>query len=101
MKYNIGDIVYNTDGSIIEIIDREIIYNINMYYTSDNTSYPENKLFPRINIPKKKIDDFIKCFKPTELQSRTYKEYEKNNFIISNRIIYHFRKIIKYIFKSY
>jgi hypothetical protein len=97
MKYNIGDIVHNPNSLMVEVTDREIVCGINLYYTSDKMSYPENMLFPKFEIPKNKIDNLIKCLKPTELQPRTYEEYKKS---ISNPN-YHFtswlRKIISHL----
>lgn len=102
MKYKIGDIVHNSNGLMVEIIDRETICDVNLYYTSDNTSYPEHKLSPNFNIPKNKVDYFIKCFKSTELQPRTYEEYRKDNSTITtNRITYWFRKTIHYFSQSH
>ena len=79
---------------MVEVIDREIVCGINLYYTSDKTSYPENKLLPMLEIPKNKIDNLIKCLKPTELQPRTYEEYKKSISITNNQSTSWLRKII-------
>lgn len=95
-KYNIGDIVYNPNSLMVEVIDREIVCGINLYYTSDKTSYPENMLLPKFDIAKNKIDDLLKCFKPTELQPRTYEEYKKSISITNNQSTSWLRKILSY-----
>ena len=97
MKYNIGDIVHNPNSLMVEITDREIVCGINLYYTSDNMSYPEDRLLPKFKIPKDKIDSFIKCLKPTELQPKTYEEYKKSITINNNRSTSWLRKVVSYL----
>lgn len=45
MKYEVGEIVYIQKCSKLKrIYDSEIIYGVEMYYMSDNTSYSSNEL---------------------------------------------------------
>jgi hypothetical protein len=66
MKFSIGDIVYSKDKIKKTIVDREIIDGIELYYTSDNSSYSVTQLISEneyqnlfININKDKIISLI------------------------------------------
>ena len=66
MKFSIGDIVYSKDKIKKTIVDREIIDGIELYYTSDNSSYSATQLISEneyqnlfININKDKIISLI------------------------------------------
>ena len=99
MKYNIGDIVHNPNSLMVEVTDREFVCGINLYYTSDKMEYPENMLLPKFEIPKNKIDNLIKCLKPTELQPRTYEEYKKSISITNRQSTSWLRKVLSNVLR--
>jgi len=70
-----------------------------LYYTSDKMAYPENMLLPKFEIPKNKIDNLIKCLKPTELQPRTYEEYKKSISITNRQSTSRLRKVLSNILR--
>jgi hypothetical protein len=85
---------------MVEIIDCESVYDINLYYTSDKMSYPESVLSPKIEIPKNKIEDLLMCFKPTELQPMSYEEYKKSISTSKNQFTSWLKKILTYFKKK-
>lgn len=61
MKYEIGQLVFvYEENKFKKIIDSELIENIEIYYMSDKTAYPSNKLIKMNELEtKESLDDFL------------------------------------------
>jgi len=103
-KYNIGLEVFTPTNDIVEVIDYEYVCGIELYYTSDGSAYPEDKLSLGPTIPQNKIDDIVRVLNNIKepIKARTYEEWknEKIKESINNRNINHpiwMRKVVSYL----